>query len=205
MDPRTPPTHAPPSHTPLPRTPLGPRPAPGCRSVAAASRRPRRDNFDDEWRAGGGGSGADFGPRGSYRITVNGREIRVSQDEAWKLALPAALLLGGALFVGPLVLAAALGALAVGAAVATAGVAVTAMFFPFLVFAGLGAALTFGTVAFSTAVFVIPNVLAAFTLVGGGGGGRGRPCLPAVALRRRLRRCAPAWIALAARGRRFRA
>ncbi|KAI8476871.1 MAG: hypothetical protein J3K34DRAFT_399682 [Monoraphidium minutum] len=149
--------------------------APPRRAVAAASRRPRprRDDFDAAWRRDefdAGGRGTDFGPRGAYTVNINGREVRVGQSELWRAALPAAALLGGALFLGPLVIAAAVGALALGAFVATAGVAMTAMFFPFLMFAGAGAALTFGAAALGAAVWVVPNLLVAFTLLAVGGG-----------------------------------
>ncbi|KIY97995.1 hypothetical protein MNEG_9970 [Monoraphidium neglectum] len=103
-------------------------------------------------------------------MRIQQREVEVPESDVWKFALPAAAFLGIAAFMGPLVITAAFGALAVGATVATAGFAMTAMLFPFLMFAGLGVALTFGSFAVGTAMFVLPNLLAAFALLAVGGG-----------------------------------
>lgn len=152
------------------RAPLSPPPLlrglrhPTRPQVSCASRR-RRDDFDDDasW-------GRSRRQRDPFRVRINGREVSVPEDALLRAALPAAVLLSGALFMGPIMIVAAAGALAMGAAIATAGVAMTALFFPFLMVAGIGGAFAFGTFATLGAVFVLPKLLVTLAVAGVGGG-----------------------------------
>lgn len=131
-------------------------------AVDCASRRRRDDyDFDPSWRSSSGRKQRQQ----RFTMRINGREVEVPDDALWRLALPAAGLLGIAAFLGPLVITAAIGALAVGAAVATAGFAMTAMFFPFLIMAGVGAVFTLGSFFTLGAMFVLPKIIATMALV----------------------------------------
>jgi hypothetical protein len=74
-----------------------------------------------------------------------------------RAAVPAAVLLGAATLIGPLVFAVAAGTMAVAAGVATAGFFATAMLLPFMIFAGAGAAFFLGM----SSLFFLPMVVSA--------------------------------------------
>jgi hypothetical protein len=111
------------------------------------------------------------GQRYNFRDQQTGSEFSfnsytIPQDQLWKLALPAAALVGVAALAGPIIIGLTIGAVAMGAAVSMGAFALSTMFLP-LIMMGVFGMMSFGAFATLGMFLVIPKLILTFVSVVG--------------------------------------
>jgi len=104
-------------------------------------------------------------------VTIGSTKVTIDRENMWMLALPAAMLVGLAALIGPLVIGLAMASIAVGAAVSVGAFAMSFFWLPLIMMFGFGF-LVFGGMTFglATALF-LPKMMSLLVAVGGLGVG----------------------------------
>ncbi|KAJ9518046.1 hypothetical protein QJQ45_004289 [Haematococcus lacustris] len=107
------------------------------------------------------------------QLQLNGTEINVARENLWQLAIPAAMLLGLATIIGPLVVGIVMAAVATGAALSFGAVALSLIWIPFVLLFGFMAlsmvGVSFGFFATFGLGLFLPKLLSLGIATGGMG------------------------------------